>query len=305
MNMTYNGVELPASPVREGYPFGAIYANSEGRHLVLFSEPNPLGETYYSGETHLTFDGAGIGWVQFYLVEGEWEEHSSGYDVFSPIVNLLIWANYDVLGPDGNVYLAASDPLEIFAATHTIHADLLQRGVRPRIDAMQGDSMTRRIEFVLTAGGVPWTPPEGTSAALSYIRPDGVGRVYDKLPDGTEAYTISGNIIRMTLLPEVLQVAGDVMAVLQIIRKADGKLISTFPVEVAVEAEPSYNLHRECTSWEPVSVTAVKGGSEITVTAAYASGKTETSVITLDDAGNPVSVIKNDITIALHWEGFA
>ena len=300
MNMIYNGVELPASPKRDGYPCAVIFDTPDTRYLVLFSKANSWNDSIH------TFNGVGIGWVQFYLAEGAWEEYASGYDVFAPSVDTLLWANYDVLDTNGNVYLAATEPLVIFAATHTIHADLLQRGVRPRVDAVQGDTLTRRLEFVLTAGGVPWTPPEGTTAALSYIRPDGVGRAYDRADDGAAAYTICGNIIRMTLLPEVLQVAGDVMAVLQIIRRNDGKLISTFPVEVAVEAEPSYNLHPGgCTAWEPVSVTAVKDGNEITVTAAYATGKTETSVITLDEAGNPVSVIKNDITIALHWEGFA
>ena len=303
MNMTYNGVELPALPKDGEYENALIFGHAESITLH-FSDFSYTISAIHDGELDLS--GEACNWKTYSLIEDEWVLYNAQYGVYYPGIDRLIWANYDVLDPDGNVHLAASEPMVIFAATHTIHADLLQRGVRPCIDAMQGDSMTRRIEFVLTAGGVPWTPPEGTTAALSYIRPDGVGRVYEKLEDGAEAYTISGNIIRMTLLPEVLQVAGDVMAVLQIIRRDDGKHINTFPITICVEAEPSYTVQPGSgTPWEPVSVTAVKDGDEITVTAAYATGKTETSVITLDDTGNPVSVIKNDITIALHWEGFA
>lgn len=248
MNMIYNGVELPALPKDGEYENALIFGHGESITLH-FSD---LAYTISAIHDELELSGEACNWKKYNLIDGEWVLHSAQHGVYYPGIDRLIWANYDVLGPDGNVYLAASEPMVIFAATHTIHADLLQRGVRPRIDAMQGDSMTRRIEFVLTAGGVPWTPPEGTTAALSYIRPDGVGRVCEKLEDGAETYTICGNIIRMTLLPEVLQVAGDVMAVLQIIRRDDTKLISTFPVEIAVEAEPSYIAQSGGDpSWEP------------------------------------------------------
>lgn len=301
MNMIYNGVELPASPKRDGYPCAVIFDTPDTRYLVLFSKANSWNDSIH------TFNGVGIGWVQFYLAEGAWEEYASGYDVFAPSVDTLLWANYDVLDTNGNVYLAASEPMVIFAATHTIHADLLQRGIRPRVDAVQGDTLTRRLEFVLTAGGVPWTPPEGTTAALSYIRPDGVGRAYDRADDGAAAYTISGNIIRMTLLPEVLQVAGDVMAVLQIIRKADGKLISTFPVEVAVEAEPSFSASGAIgpdLSELVESVTVVKTDDSVTVTEIYAAGRQEVTTIALGENGYPVSVTRDGSTTELTWEGF-
>lgn len=305
MNKLYNGVELQEIPQRgETFSHSLIYSTVEDSKItVLFTETAVALRTL----SPLNFDVTYRNNAVYELNDSEgWKLRREEYGPVDGVdIGEIIWANYDVLDPDGNVYLAASEPLVFFGTTHTIHVDLLQRGVRPKVDVVQGDTMTRRLDFELTAGGVPWAPPDGTNAALSYIRPDGVGRVYDRLDDGTEAYTVSDNHIRMMLLPEVLQVAGDVMAVLQIIRRGDGKLISTFPVDITVEADPSYTVRPGGgTLWEPVSVIAEKDRNEITITAAYASGKTETSVIALDAVGNPVSVTKDGVTTALNWEGF-
>lgn len=307
MNMTYNGVELPALPKDAQYKDALIfYAAGNTISLIFTDAPFSLRTL-----EPLNFDGAYRNWEVYSLTaDGEWGNKDSGYSNYDgAVVNGIIWANYDVLDPDGNVYLAASEPLVLFATTHVIHADLMERGVRPKVDVVQGDSMTRRLEFVLSAGGVPWTPPEGTTAALSYIRPDGVGRVYDRTDGGTEAYTVNGNHILMELLPEVMEVAGDVMAVLRILRKADGKVISTFAVDIAVEAEPSYFHHPGESGSPDLSeiveyVDAVKTDEIVTVTASYADGRKVVSVISLDSEGNPVSVTKDGVTTGFRWEGF-
>ena len=305
MNMLFNGVELAALPKDAQYDNALIfYALNDTLTLICTDSELSLQKT-----EPLTFDSQSRYWTTYSVDEsGEWEESDSQYtscEYF--VVHNILWANYDVLDPDGNVYLAASEPLTLFVITHTVNADLLQRGVRPRVDMVQGDTLTRRLEFVLTAGGVPWTPPEDTTAALSYIRPDGVGRVYDKLPDGTEAYTISENRILFTLHPEMLKVAGDVVTVLRILRESDGKLLSTFAVEIAVEAEPSYSGQSDgdnSSYGAPTSVTAVKTDSAVTVTAVYVGGKTSTATIALDENGDPVSVTKDGETTDLYWEGF-
>ena len=238
MTMIYNGMELPAQPQDVQYDKALIfYAANNTISLIYTDDPFSLRTL-----EPLNFDGAYRNWEVYSLTEdGVWGNKNSGYSNYDgAVVNGIIWANYDVLDPDGNVYLAASEPLTLFVVTHTIHADLLERGVRPRIDVVQGDSLTRRVEFVLTAGSVPWNPPEDTAAALSYVRPDGAGKVYDKLPDGTTAYTVSGNRVRMMLLPELMEVSGDVMAALRIVRESDGRLLSSFPIDVVVEPEPSY-----------------------------------------------------------------
>lgn len=300
MNMIYNGMEFPVSPKRDGYPCAAIYEYSGIWYLVLFSEPNKVNTD------KLCFWGVGIGWVQFELVDDEWVERNTGFDNYTVLIDRILWANYDVLDLNGNVYLAASEPLTLFVVTHTIHADLLERGVRPRIDVVQGDCLTRRVEFVLTAGGVPWNPPEDTAAALSYVRPDGAGKVYDKLDDGSTAYTVSGNRVRFTLLPEMLTVAGEVQAALRILRASDKHLISTFVFDIVVEAEPSYLVKPPETAKGtlPASIITVKADTDVTVTAEYLDGSSEVTLITLDANGDPISVARDGEVCSLTWEGF-
>ena len=227
-------MEFPVLPQSE-YTNALIFVVSDGYHLVLSDSAFALRDV-----DPLSFDGEYRYWARYELDGDAWVARDSQYSSYDPVIDEIIWANYDVLDPEANLYMAKSVPVTIFAVTHTVNADLLERGVRPRIDVVQGDSLTRRVEFILTAGGVPWTPPEDTTAAISYVRPDGAGEVYDALPDGTEAYTVSGNRIRFTLLPEMLTVAGEVMAALRIVRESDGRLLSSFPIDVVVEPEPSY-----------------------------------------------------------------
>ena len=237
---SYNGVELPALPTRENNAcvYALLFYTVDGTVSLVFTDtPLSLGML-----DPMRFDEDYRNWEAYTLSEGdEWVDKRSGYSNYDGVhLGEIIWADYPVLDPDGMPYLMGSEPLAIFAVTHTVHADLLDRGVRPRVDVMQGDQLTRRVEFLLTAGGVPWVPPKDTVAAISYVRPDGRGRVYDKMPDGLSAYTVKADKIRFTLLPEMLVVAGEVQATLRILRKSDEHLISTFLFEVVVEADPAY-----------------------------------------------------------------
>ena len=235
MNMLYNGEEFAVLPraLDDEYTHAMIFYASPKECVLVYSE-QPI--TFDAGVIihQLTYD--------YDFARGEWVFKEAVDFPYCPRVERIVWATYDVTDPNSGAVVAASDPLTIFAVTHTVQADLLERGVRPRVDVVQGDSLTRRIEFVLTAAGVPWEPPADATAAISYIRPDGVGRVYDKLPDGSTAYTVTDNRVRFTLLPEMLLVAGDVMAVLRLVRSADGAVLSSFAVEVVVHSEPSFFL---------------------------------------------------------------
>lgn len=306
MNMLYNGVELQEIPQRgETFSHSLIYSTVEDSTIVvLFTETAVALRTL----SPLNFDVTYRNNAVYELNDSEgWKLLREEYGPVDGVsIGEIIWANYDVLDPDGNVYLAASEPLTLFVVTHTIHADLLERGVRPRIDVVQGDSLTRRVEFILTAGGVPWNPPEDTAAALSYVRPDGAGKVYDKLDDGSTAYTVSGNRVRFTLLPEMLTVAGEVQAALRILRASDKHLISTFVFDIVVEAEPSYLVNPPDTAKGtlPASIIAVKTDADVTVTAEYLDGSSEVTLITLDANGDPISVARDGEVCSLTWKGF-
>ena len=49
--------------------------------------------------------------------------------------------------------------------THKLALDLCRPGSPPRVDAVQGDSNTRKVEITLTSNGVSWQVPVGSTAA--------------------------------------------------------------------------------------------------------------------------------------------
>lgn len=116
--------------------------------------------------------------------------------------------------------------------------DLARRGVTPRLDAVQGDENTRAVQITLYANGTAWEPPEGTTAAVAFKKPDGTRGLYDHLPDGDEATTLNGNVVTATLAPQVLTSPGAVQAAI-VLYDTDLDTLSTFQFNVIVEANPA------------------------------------------------------------------
>lgn len=120
--------------------------------------------------------------------------------------------------------------------TQKIKMDLLHKQNTVIIDVMQGDSNTRILEMSLYSGGVPWTTPEGVSVAIAYRGASGSG-IYDTLPNGDSAYTISGNVVTAILIPQVMSVDGDTTVTI-VFTDVNGKQLATFGVTVRAEPNP-------------------------------------------------------------------
>ncbi len=118
----------------------------------------------------------------------------------------------------------------------TIHLDE-NRILRP-VDAVQGDT-GRMIVASLYSGGATWQVPEGATIAIRYRRSDGSGDSYDILPDGTRAWSISGNTVTVTLTRAVLGLPG--LTKLQIAVLKGEAIISTFTIPIYVDADPAVN----------------------------------------------------------------
>ena len=121
---------------------------------------------------------------------------------------------------------------------NTLDIDLRNQSQPRRIQVMQADVNTRILEAHLYSGDEVWPVPEGINVALSYCKPDGTVGLYDKLPDGTAALAVSENVITTVLAPQMLTVAGLVLAVM-ILKDANGKQLSTFPFQIHVEKNPA------------------------------------------------------------------
>lgn len=114
--------------------------------------------------------------------------------------------------------------------------DLAHRSVTPRVDAVQGDTNTRAMEISLYENSAAWVPPEGTTAAVAFMKPDGTRGLYDTLPDGSPATVIEGNVVAATLAPQVLTISGAVAA--SVILTNGGAQVATFPFLIEVVHNP-------------------------------------------------------------------
>lgn len=124
---------------------------------------------------------------------------------------------------------------------NTIIIDLTRPGITHRTYAVEGDSGTRTVQLLLRQGDAEWTVPDGAAASVVYRKSDGTSGWYDALPDGTQAYTVDGSAITVTLAPQMMAVSG-VVAAAVILRDEDGNQLSTFDFLIDVRSSPADGL---------------------------------------------------------------
>lgn len=118
-----------------------------------------------------------------------------------------------------------------------IQADLLiPEGTA--VPVMQHDGGTRRLLVTLLSGGESWQPPAGVTAAVGYEKPDRTRGLYDRMPDGTDAVTLEGNVASVLLPPQMLSTPGTVQACL-VFRDEKQNLLTTFPFRLLVQVNPA------------------------------------------------------------------
>ncbi|HAL88851.1 MAG TPA: hypothetical protein DFH97_07090 [Clostridiales bacterium] len=106
------------------------------------------------------------------------------------------------------------------------------------VPVMQHDGLTRRLLVTLLSGGESWQPPEGVTAAVGYERPDRVRGLYDRMPDGTDAVSLEGNLASVLLPPRMLSAPGTVLACL-VFRDERQNQLTTFPFRLLVQVNPA------------------------------------------------------------------
>lgn len=94
--------------------------------------------------------------------------------------------------------------------TTKIKMDLANLQRRIRIDTVQDDRYSRNLQIGLYSGTAAFTPPADTMVLVRYRKSDGTAGVYDTLPDGTTAWSITGNQVTVALAPQVCTVSGPV-----------------------------------------------------------------------------------------------
>lgn len=119
-------------------------------------------------------------------------------------------------------------------STKKIVLDLLGGTIPPSIKAKQNDKNSRYVEASLYSGSEFFTPDTGALFAFRYKKPDGTAGFYDSLPDNTPAIVVSGNIVTIELVEQVLTISGNVSCELNIYNATGGKL-TTFTFSIIVE----------------------------------------------------------------------
>lgn len=172
-----------------------------------------------------------------------------------------------------------------------IHLDDKRRV--PPIDAVQGDSCTRVMEFSLYSGGQKWDVPEGADVWVGYCGDGGKG-MYSKLSeaeDAEPAYSVSGNVVTVTLIPQVTAVAGYTELNVMFRNEDTGQQIATFSVTIRVARNPAtgagkpedYYDIRQWVSAGPLVVTVTKNSD-----GTYSADKTHLAIITAVSANREV-----------------
>lgn len=120
--------------------------------------------------------------------------------------------------------------------THKTKIDLDTGWQGTPICAVQGDT-SRVLEATLMERGAAWTVPTEAAVQVRYRKPDGTGGVYDALPDGTQAWSVSENVVTVALAPQMLAVAGTVTMQVAIVKGEE--VLSSFSVSLRVQPDPS------------------------------------------------------------------
>lgn len=124
--------------------------------------------------------------------------------------------------------------------THKISMDLERNRLLSHVDVMQGDKYSRNLEITLVANSAAWQIPEGATAIIRYSRPDGTGGNYEVMPDGSNAYTISDNVLTVAMAPAVCAVPGPVHLAVGLIN--DAQEINTFAIDLHVRRNPGLEV---------------------------------------------------------------
>lgn len=116
---------------------------------------------------------------------------------------------------------------------HKLKMDLTQQAQVPKVDMVQNDQYTRKLEISMYANGETWTIPEDVHGVVCYTRADGSRGEYDALPGGVSACSYAGNVLTVTVAPAALTVPGPVMLAVDLLSGVSK--VSTFTVMIYVK----------------------------------------------------------------------
>lgn len=118
-----------------------------------------------------------------------------------------------------------------------VQLSMTLNGVPPTLHMVQGDANSRTIVATLWDGAQPYSIPAGAAIMVRFRKPDGTGGLYDATEGGSKV-SYAGSIVTAPVAAQILAVAGDVFAEIDIFGSSSGaaaERLATFRfiVEVA------------------------------------------------------------------------
>ncbi len=141
---------------------------------------------------------------------------------------------------------------------HSIGLNLSAYEIPCRLHMVQGDSNSRTIVATLWDGAQPYSVPDGSSVVIRFRKPDGTGGLYDSSEAG-ETVSYAGNVVTAPVATQMLAVAGDVFAEIDIFGNGSGtaaERLATF--RFVVEVAPCVLPDAEIISSDYYNVLAAK-----------------------------------------------
>lgn len=183
------------------------------------------------------------------------------------------------------------------------------KNIPGHICAKQGDTNSRRVILRMYDNGIPWTVPQTAVPVIRYqCLPGGSCGVYDTLDNGSPAWEVSGNEIRVILAPQILAEAGT--ALMDIALLDAGAVLATYNIHVHVESSPQdgtalqqkdyFNLakitaaHEELKQATIQTITATAEATLATIPAAVATWLEAHPEATTTVADGSITVEKTD-----------
>lgn len=141
---------------------------------------------------------------------------------------------------------------------HSIGLNLSADAIPGRLHMVQGDSNSRTIVATLWDGAQPYSIPEGAAVMVRFRKPDGTGGLYDATESGNKV-SYAGSIVTAPVATQMLAVAGDVFAEIDIFGSSSGaaaERLATF--RFIVEVSPCVLPDAEIISSDYYNILASK-----------------------------------------------
>lgn len=179
--------------------------------------------------------------------------------------------------------------------TAQIKLDIASNMSPPTVYAKQLDKSTRYVEATILQNGVPYTIPEGATARIRILKPDGTA-VYNTA-------TVSNNAVTAELTSQTLAVGGIATAEMGLYK--DDQILSTFVFYIKIERSAISDEPIESTDEFTVLEQAIRDAGTATTAATNAANSANGAAETANTAAgsaNAAAQAANDAISAIYHD---